>query len=88
MYKFVCSIFYLVLFVCLAYGQTANENELSAGDQNDLVHREGLERNVGWFERTKTALVGPAGQVMVHLAKEMISRSAGNSQVNESEFFI
>lgn len=34
-----------------------------------------------WFDSAKNALAGPAGQMVVHMAKEMISRSAGNSQV-------
>lgn len=35
----------------------------------------------GWFDTARQALAGPAGQMVVHVAKEMISRSAGNSQV-------
>lgn len=34
-----------------------------------------------WFETARNALSGPAGQIAVHMAKEMISRSTGNSQV-------
>lgn len=36
----------------------------------------------GWFDTARNALAGPAGQVAVHMAKEMISRQTGNSQVN------
>lgn len=34
-----------------------------------------------WLDSAKNALSGPAGQMVVHMAKEMISRSTGNSQV-------
>lgn len=34
-----------------------------------------------WLDTAKNALSGPTGQIMVHMAKEMISRSTGNSQV-------
>lgn len=34
-----------------------------------------------WFDSARNALSGPAGQIVVHMAKEMISRSTGNSQV-------
>lgn len=37
--------------------------------------------NETWFDMTKRMLVAPAGQIVVHMAKEMISRSTGNSQV-------
>ncbi|KAG4079246.1 hypothetical protein HA402_006969 [Bradysia odoriphaga] len=38
-------------------------------------------RGRGWMDTAKDALSGPAGQMVVHFAKEMISRSAGNSQI-------
>lgn len=42
----------------------------------------------GWFNSARNALAGPAGQMVVHMAKEMISRSAGNSQVSHLPAFI
>lgn len=51
-------------------------NELSSGPEADE-----LENRVGWMETAKNALAAPAGQMAVHFAKELISRSAGNSQV-------
>lgn len=44
--------------------------------------------NVGntWLDTARNAIYGPAGQMVVHMAKEMISRSTGNSQVNYFEF--
>lgn len=38
-----------------------------------------------WMESARNALSGPAGQMVVHMAKEMISRSTGNSQVNKQK---
>lgn len=37
-----------------------------------------------WIETARNALSGPAGQMVVHMAKEMINRSAGNSQVKNT----
>lgn len=39
------------------------------------------DKGRGWMDKAKDALAGPAGQMVVHFAKEMISRSTGNSQV-------
>ncbi|KAJ6635753.1 hypothetical protein Bhyg_14339 [Pseudolycoriella hygida] len=35
----------------------------------------------GWMDTAKNALAGPAGKMVVYFAKEMISRSSGNSQI-------
>lgn len=40
-----------------------------------------------WLDTAKNALTGPAGQMVVHVAKEMISRSTGNSQVGNLNLF-
>lgn len=58
------------------YGQnTYQNNELQNSYQYNPVP-EG-----SWFHKARSAIAGPAGQFMVHMAKEMISRQAGNSQV-------
>lgn len=36
----------------------------------------------GWLATATNALAAPAGQIAMHFAKEMISRSASNSQVS------
>lgn len=36
----------------------------------------------GWLASATNALAAPAGQIAMHFAKEMISRSASNSQVS------
>lgn len=55
-------------------------NELSAIEPSGPVPDRN-NRARGWMDSAKNTLSGPAGQLMVHFAKEMISRSAGNSQV-------
>lgn len=40
------------------------------------------QRPTNWLQTAREALSGPAGEFAVHFAKEMISRSTGNSQVN------
>lgn len=39
------------------------------------------QKPITWLQTARDALGGPAGEFVVHFAKEMISRSAGNSQV-------
>lgn len=36
-----------------------------------------------WYGTAQKLMVAPAGQIAVQMAKEMISRSTGNSQVNK-----
>lgn len=42
------------------------------------------QRPTTWLQTARETLSGPAGEFMVHMAKEMISRSTGNSQVGFS----
>lgn len=75
--RIIC-VFVLIVFTshsCWAQ-QSHLMNELSSGPDADE-----LENRVGWMETAKNALAAPAGQMAVHFAKELISRSAGNSQV-------
>lgn len=71
-----CVLIVFTMNGCLA--QSLLMNELSSGPEAD-----DLEHRVGWIETAKNALAAPAGQMAVHFAKELISRSAGNSQVSE-----
>lgn len=58
-----------------------------AGDTNSLddtaLMASASDAGGGWFASATNALAAPAGQMAMHFAKEMISRSAGNSQVSE-----
>lgn len=55
-------------------------SELSRNEITNSMYDSNKGR--GWMATAKDALAGPAGQMVVHFAKEMISRSTGNSQVN------
>lgn len=64
-------------------------DQLNYGKQHEIDNRP-LENSYGplpspaegsWLESARNVLNGPTGQIVVHMAKEMISRSTGNSQV-------
>lgn len=50
-------------------------------DLQEISNEDGRSGRAGWFDSTQKMIAGPAGQMFVHFAKEMINRSAGNSQV-------
>lgn len=68
-------------------------DQISYGKRNDIdnIPPRPLDNTYGppasmpsqetWLDSARNALSGPAGQIVVHMAKEMISRSTGNSQV-------
>lgn len=66
-------------------------DQISYGKRNEIdnIAARPLENAYGppapaetsWLDSARTALSGPAGQIVVNMAKEMISRSTGNSQV-------
>lgn len=61
-----------------------NQNKQFNGlnnQQNYLERPSSSQSGVSFMKNAKEAIQGPAGQIMVHMAKELISRSAGNSQV-------
>lgn len=72
-----CIVVLVLVTVHVCWAQTQLMNELS-GPEGDAL----MENRVGWIETAKNALAAPAGQMAVHFAKELISRSAGNSQVS------
>lgn len=49
--------------------------------QNYLERPASTQSGASFMQNAKQAIQGPAGQIMVHMAKELLSRSAGNSQV-------
>lgn len=55
--------------------------DASNGLETDLVESSSNNNN-GWLATATNALAAPAGQIAMHFAKEMISRSASNSQVS------
>lgn len=73
MWKIYCITVLLIGHIDIIKSQLSrNEITHSVYDSN---------KGRGWMDTAKEALAGPAGQMVVHFAKEMISRSAGNSQV-------
>lgn len=54
---------------------------LNFNQQSYLEKPPSTQSTVGFMQNAREAIQGPAGQIMVHMAKELISRSAGNSQV-------
>lgn len=52
---------------------------------NDLTVEPNVNYNSrqprGWKDMASNAIAGPAGQLVVHFAKEMMSRQDGSSQV-------
>lgn len=68
------------LVQCVTVPQNTNlvkTNELSA--DTNVVSRQPR----GWMEMASNAIAGPAGQLVVHFAKEMMSRQDGSSQVTK-----
>lgn len=50
------------------------------GIKNESVVHPNIPK-ITWFDSARNALAGPAGKIVVTMAKEMIARSTGNSQV-------
>lgn len=90
--SWIVCVFVVIQLICLIAGQSMDHlNDVSGPEAaaglpkySDRGGMHAYDRNKGrgWMEQAKDAIAGPAGQMMVHFAKEMISRSAGNSQVN------
>lgn len=56
-------------------------NHMEVNNKNQNIENLAEPPRHTWFDTARNALSGPAGQIVVHMAKEMISRSTGNSQV-------
>lgn len=70
------------------YNHNGNRDRLTGIETSDSQlngynanNGNGVGNGGGWWETARNALSGPAGQIIVSMAKEMISRSTGNSQV-------
>lgn len=70
---------YCITVIILIGNISLIKSQLSRNEITNSVY-DG-HKNRGWVDTAKDALSGPAGQMVVHFAKEMISRSTGNSQV-------
>ena len=69
----------LMLLVSVECNPRGNIEENTV-EHNELEHRQ-IDRAKGWTDTAKDLLAGPAGQFAVHMAKEVMSRTAGNSQI-------
>lgn len=56
-------------------------NRLEINNKNQNIENLAEPPRQTWFDSARNALSGPTGQIVVQMAKEMISRSTGNSQV-------
>ena len=78
---------YTILIMWMLYqfsAMTVVAGQMYGSSEENSIQHSGFEKNTSagtWMDTAKTALSGPAGKMVVHIAKEMLSRSAGNSQV-------
>lgn len=63
-------------------------NHMEINNKNQNIENLAEPPRQTWFETARNAMSGPAGQIVVQMAKEMISRSTGNSQVCVSSNFV
>lgn len=56
-------------------------NRMEVNNKNQNIENLAEPPRQTWLDTARNALSGPTGQIVVHMAKEMISRSTGNSQV-------
>lgn len=56
------------------------QNELMQQNYNPTSYQNNLQSS--WLHTAREAFSGPTGQLVIHMANEFISRSAGNSQVS------
>lgn len=87
----ISCIFVILLILKPAYtADFISENEVLDYDHNreqdvyiiknnSFIHQS--SPNNSWLSSARNALAGPAGRIAVSVAKEMIARSTGNSQV-------
>lgn len=59
-------------------------NRLEINNKNQNIENLAEPPRHTWLDSARNALSGPAGQIVVSMAKEMISRSTGNSQVSDA----
>lgn len=70
---------------CVAITQTSAV--VKNNDINTYTNVDINRQPRGWMDMASNALAGPAGQLVVHFAKEMMSRQDGSSQVyNKYDF--
>lgn len=86
----LCGLVILLTFSAVSPDDFTSQNEVLDYDhdhdpviygiRNDSVVYPSAPKDT-WLESARNALAGPAGRIVVTMAKEMIARSTGNSQV-------
>lgn len=74
---FVLSNQFVQSVVITQQSHVVKNNDLTAATNVDYNSRQPR----GWMDMASNAIAGPAGQLVVHFAKEMMSRQDGSSQV-------
>jgi len=72
----LCAFFFYVTSVVCAEIRHNDIIELQRYQQQQQQ-----QQSRGFMDNAQQLIAGPAGQMVLHFAKEMISRSAGNSQI-------
>lgn len=91
MYKqIVCGFVVLLTFSAVRSDEFTSQNEVLDYDhdrdpviygiRNDSTVYPSAPKDT-WLDSARSALTGPAGRIVMTMAKEMIARSTGNSQV-------
>lgn len=89
----VCFLILVCVTTLVRSDETNAQNEMNglySGSEN-IIYGSGKDYNNqpydnatssnSWLDSAKRLMADPAGQIVVHVAKEVISRSTGNSQV-------
>lgn len=72
----------LSLLAILDCGRAASVAvQLQSGASNELNDTQSELRPLSWLRSAQDMFASPAGHVVVQVAKELLHRSAGNSQV-------
>lgn len=75
----ICALVALPQIRCAIFAYDVDRNT-STSNFNEMI-----ERPTGWLQAAQDMIASPAGHVVTQVAKELINRSTGNSQVCERE---
>lgn len=68
------------------HSNNSSSNQLLGAANSLLETRGGALSALSWLQGAQDIIASPAGHVMVQMAKELLNRSTGNSQVTCSVF--
>ena len=78
--KYQTFIFLVVIFIVNCVG--AKVQSFNDKSMLDISDNEVISKPISWLKTAQDVVASPAGHVVVQVAKELLNRSAGNSQVN------